>query len=201
MDRIERARMAQEIEEAASANSGIDMDSIDEWAVPDWEELSDDDFSIIYSMVGGKALRLGLLEAMNTIIDSDDSPVPSVTVFLTDVAHHADYIWGEVEDKPYIDDENIAYLAAQLPQYRLLLPSGVELTKHEEAMIILMGGVIPAYASRKKFYGDILRFARSRSIADAHLALQLHGNGTVARIVEVESLLDGHTSSLTTGAL
>jgi hypothetical protein len=193
--------MARQIEEAASANSGIDLSDVEDWAVPVWGSLSEEDFFIIHSMIGGKGLRLGLLEAMSTVIDSTNDPIPSVTNFLTDVAHHADHIWGEVEDKPYIDDENIAYLIVMLQKIRQWMPEGTELTKHEEAMLILMGAVIPTYADHKKYYGDMLRFARARSIPDAHVALQLFGDRIVDRIIEVESILDANTSSLTRGVL
>lgn len=201
MNRMERARMAKRIEEAASLNSGIDLKYVEDWAMPDWEALSDEDFSIIHSMVGGKGLRLGLLEAMNIIIDSADDPIPSVTNFLADVAHHADHIWSEVEDKEYIDDENIAYLVVVLQKIRQWMPEGTELTKQEEAIIIMMGAVIPTYADHKKYYIDIVRFARARSIPDAHVALQLYRDRIVERIVEVESILDANTSSLTKGVL
>lgn len=198
---MNRALMTRQIEEAASLNSVINLSDVDDWAVPDWEELSDEEFSIIHSMVGGKGLRLGLLEAMSTIIESDDDPLPSVTNFLADVARHADHIWGEVEDKDYIDDENIAYLVVRLQKIRQWLPQDTELTQHEEAMLIMMGAVLPMYADHTKYYGDMVRFARARTIPEAHVALQLYRDRLVTRIIEVESILDANTSSLTGGVL
>lgn len=196
-----RVQMIREIEDAACSNTGVTPDESDAWGTIDWSRISSENVSTIHSMIDGEALRLGLLEAMGVVIERTDKPVPDLTTFIRDIANHANFIWSEIEDKPYIDDDSIVYLTADLPMYRNLLDAGDELSRDEEARLILMGAFVPKYHSRERYQRDVLRFARARTLADVHAALQLKSDKIVDRIAEVEHLIDGSASSLTEGSL